>query len=282
MYTIGTMYLAAEYDFKSVNSSDKKFYHYTQMKNVENICIGNNKTRYWFASNIMSMNDNDETKLHDADKERVYVISFSNSEAKKENIPMWFLYGGVTGRGARIGLTKNAMNILINGIQCAYQISESCEINTKKEYKLGIDFDLYYAWVNYSKNPFKEKNEKNKYAIKGIDWKYEKEFRIILVFKESIGKRVAIKINDKVFSNSIKGGVHVGLGPEEDTKINIIEKATLWNLHKAKIRPCNISTNMQILKRNVDSIIDNLEDIFSAMSAVQKESFEEKYKELVE
>ena len=49
------------------------------------------------------MNDLREADLHGAEKEDIFVQCFCNSDTEK--IPMWYLYGGIVGRGASIGFT---------------------------------------------------------------------------------------------------------------------------------------------------------------------------------
>lgn len=90
------------------------------------------------------MNDLHARDLHMTTGTNVFGLCFCNSDM--DNITMWYLYSGISGQGAQIGITAKGMHGLISSIKTACAV-ENNQIGRKLE--LGIDFDLEYGWIYY-------------------------------------------------------------------------------------------------------------------------------------
>ncbi len=88
-------------DGNAKDFSQTKFWYYTKVDTVSKIL----ESRSFHVSNLARMNDKAEALLHDSDKEKVHALCFCNSRSEK--IPMWYLYAGLSGKGAAIGITPS-------------------------------------------------------------------------------------------------------------------------------------------------------------------------------
>ena len=99
-------------------SSSYTFWIYTSIGNLNDIL----KSGYFFASNLAIMNDKNEKELHPNNSESVHALCFCNSNTEK--IPMWYLYGGITGKGCALGVTPAKMRDWIRMIKEVYVVVE--------------------------------------------------------------------------------------------------------------------------------------------------------------
>jgi hypothetical protein len=98
---------------RSAQEIGKKFYHHTTKESVFNILRPDEKgNRFFFLRNILEMNDRDESKLHKTNGKKIH--SFCTCCTKYEKIPLWYMYSGICGDGARIGITPGKMLNFIN------------------------------------------------------------------------------------------------------------------------------------------------------------------------
>ena len=171
------------------------------------------------------MNDLAEADLHADENQRVFVLSLCNSEAL--NIPAFYLYGGIDGKGCRIQFTAAKMKEILDSCSVSFV---NKQMRRLKKTVSPSDYDVFYDWIYYiSSNGFCEhgneiasygdfnnavetlKKYNKHYFIKSPIWKYENEFRIVVLFHKNIPyERIAlnyrIKDNDR--------GISVKLGPE--------------------------------------------------------------------
>ncbi len=66
------------------------------------------------------MNDQEEANRHLKDQERVFALCFCNSNTEK--IPLWYLYSGLSGKGAALGFTAAKMMKWLESIQTVYGV----------------------------------------------------------------------------------------------------------------------------------------------------------------
>ena len=243
--------------------SSTKFCHYTSLANARNIL----SSECFFLSSYNKMNDLAEADLHADENQRVFVLSLSNSEAL--NIPAFYLYGGIDGKGCRIQFTEAKMKEILDG--CSVSFVNKHMKKLKKTVNPS-DYDVLYDWIYYiSFNGYCEhrneskpyagftsaveelKKEKKHYFIKSPIWKYENEFRIVVVFRENIPyERIAlnfrIKDNDR--------GISVKLGPEttQEEYRNLSDEFLDYGISNCKqssdqkIRMGLIARNKELLK----------------------------------
>lgn len=239
-------------DFSTIN-----FWYYTSLSTANKIL--DNKCVY--ISNLSKMNDIDEATLHNDEKRFVHCFCLCNSSS--ERIPMWYLYSGISGKGAALGLTPATMIKLINSIETVSTTDGSVTL-----YK-GKDFDLDFGWIFYRKADQTDKIfyrnrwyslndpssfEFNNYFIKSYPWEYEREFRIVIHNKtgisydrlvinlapvyEQIRLKLAPEITDELFSNLL---------PQLHGINKFLSKKTLHS---------DLSINMNLFQRNFDGFLE--------------------------
>lgn len=248
---------------KSSRISNYDFWHYTSLYAVNEILKG----KEFRISNINGMNDNEEKRIHEDNLNNTFCLCFCNSNTEK--IPLWYLYSGISGRGAAIGLTPATMTSLISSVDCikAYK-DKNCKDNDILE--KGKDFDIEYGWVYYRKGKRKSqilykmkwyslndcKNfEKDNYFIKSYPWEYEKEFRIIIHNKTS--KRYEkLGINIENIYEKLKLKLAPELSSEDGLSlIEQYEEIKNFSLKKPLIKS-DLDIKMDLCKRNYDSFLD--------------------------
>ena len=239
--------------------SNYSFWYYTSLYTAN--LILNNKCIY--LSNLALMNDVDEAKLHDHNKDFVHCFCLCNSDTEK--IPMWYLYAGITGQGISLGFSPSVMLELIKSIDTLTTPDKSVIL------KKGVDFDLDYGWIFYRKKDsprqvmFKRKwyslndpesFEKDNFFIKSYPWEYEKEFRIVV--KNKTGQKY-----DKLVLNISKvyEKIKIRLAPElsneefEDMIVNLPGFLTFFTRTTQKSK---LSINMNLCKRNFAGFLEYL------------------------
>lgn len=224
------------------------FYHYTKMGNLEKILENNS----FLLTRVGESNDPMEKKLN----ENVYSYHFCFSTGENENLPLWYLYSGVEGKGARISLTKSKVYKLIS--QGTYTLVEYDDGIVKNGFQLSlneeIDFDLRFQDVVYVKekdefvdlkyntmtnyNKIKTENfatfkNNNSAFIKSLIWYYEKETRLVATLKPQIvekldkNKKYAIKLSFNHLPEFRKN-IKLTLAPEclADSEVFTFEQIT--------------------------------------------------------
>lgn len=242
---------------KAKDFSDYSFWYYTSVKTanliLQNKCI--------HISNLTNMNDVDESKLHNEEKDFVHCLCLCNSNTEK--IPMWYLYSGITGKGVALGLTPSVMLELIRSIDTVTNVEGNVILKRDKDFILDCGWIFYRKIDNTSKVMFKRKwysltdpdrFEKDNYFIKSYPWEYEKEFRIVIHNKTKIPyDKLVINIEDIYKKLKIK------LAPEISNdlsnyllpELNVLTSLSLKSVHKS-----NLGINMNLCKRNFDCFLD--------------------------
>lgn len=258
------------------------FWHYTTLSTADKIL----ESESIHVGLMANMNDLDETELHAVDAARVYSVCFCNSDTEK--IPMWYLYAGISGKGATVGLTPSVMKLLIDSLDTVYAYKS--ENGTKAEIPLtkNKDFNVEYGWVFYRKKEQpsqvmykgqwyeltdQEAFETNNYFIKSYPWEYEKEFRIVIHNKTDVCyDHLALKFSEKIYKK-----LKVKLAPEQKEitaeqlpKLKGFQKYLLTKLEKSAL-----NINMNLCKRN-------LEGFWDYVKTVQPTSLTDEEKEVLE
>ena len=240
--------------------SNNPFWHYTRLKTASEILDGS----CFHVRNMSSMNDIDEKNMHCSNSEFTHCLCFCNS--KTEKIPMWYLYSGISGKGAAIGLTPSNLIYLLKSID------EVTTVDKKTVLKKDKDFDIEYGWTFYRKKDspsqvmYKgnwysltdpEAFENNNYFIKAYQWEYEKEFRIVIHNNTKISyDKLVIDIS------SVYKKLKLKLAPE----ISKQEFASLIPSHKGFMRYLSempsysdLGINMNLFERNFEGFLDYIE-----------------------
>lgn len=256
-----------------VEKTSSGFYHYTTLQAAKNILSEDDKNYIW-VSPISRMNDLHERELHARTGKNVFCLCLCNSEI--DNIPMWYLYSGISGQGVRIGITAKRMHSLLQNIKSIYAV-ENNQIGRKLE--LGVDFDLEYGWIYYrnADKLVKYRNqyytladslaefERDNYLVKDMEWNYEKEFRIIFHIKDAPPEKIALPIQKQMLMKN--GGLTVKLAPELrpiDKEIVEQEKyAEVFGMPAKKIKFSKLKIKMDLITRNQKTIIEKFSDVIS-------------------
>ncbi len=264
--------------------SDKYFSYYTSEATAMKILRPGNADGKccFFVSSIKVMNDPKESENHAEDADRVYCLCFSNYAG--ELLPMWYLYGGISGKGVRISFTPKKLGMIIDGIS-----SGSAEIyriaDNKVDYNAPVsheDFELSCGWVYYYDNEehiyYRDKlygtdGSENGDAEFGTDnyfhkqkaWCYEKEFRIVFKLRESVGDRIAL-VFDKA---GLEKGMRVTLAPNflDDSGADLLnEYADKFGVKSNKLKVSVLDAKYDLIGRNKESIAENFDALLAELS----------------
>ncbi len=239
--------------------SNTKFCHFTSTDNARDIM--NSETFY--LSKYDNMNDLAEAALHSDEKNKVFVLCFSNSESL--NIPAYYLYGGIDGKGCRIQFTDAKISEIIQNNSLYYinkRLKPLKKEIPKTEYKVYCDWIYYisadgycehkkdgpkrYKSIDEALNELKTDNKH--YFVKNPIWKYENEFRIVVVFNQDIEyDKIALKFHIK---DSDKG-VSISFGPEttENEYLALSKEFCEYGVSKNK-KTTDYAISMNLVARN--------------------------------
>lgn len=245
-------------DTKDIKSSTK-FCHYTTIDSARNILSSN----CFYLSKFNYMNDLKEAKLHRFETDNVFSLSFCNSDSI--NIPLFYLYSGIDGKGCRIQFTDAKIREIVKNCKVHY-VNKSFKV-LKKEINPS-EYDILFDWIYYTSTDgfcsHKHDDDKkyqsideaidtlqnyNKhYFIKKPIWKFENEFRIIIKFKSPVKyDRISLDFNIKENEKSIS----VLCAPEinDAEYIEIADEFRDYDIHKVN-RSSDYGVSMNLLKKN--------------------------------
>lgn len=204
----------------------KGFYHYTKLEIIEKILL----SREILMCVVGNSNDPMESKI----SENKQNFHFCFSTGINENLPMWYLYAGVDGKGGCLHFTKSMIYELIeNGKFILTEIDEKrnivegskriplkkeeyeCKIqdivyvdthDEEKDKKVSLKYNTMTNYDKISKTEFEKFQKKNQEFIKSLIWYYEKETRILVKLTEK-GKKylnpekkyaIAVKLEEEL------------------------------------------------------------------------------------
>ena len=192
------------FDNNELSTHHTYYYHYTSLKNIDNIL----KEKSIYLTPNAERNDAAENKRGIGN-----ISSFSAcfSTGTSENLPMWYLYSGIDGKGGRIGFKKKSFVELKNNSDVylakvekdikPYKILDK-KILEKDDYDIICRDILYIGEDTSSRELYRSKYNgdtinkiskpvydaiADKYSnfIKGLIWFYEKETRIQVNIKNN-------------------------------------------------------------------------------------------------
>lgn len=221
--------------------SRKSFWHYTSAYSAK--LILNNQ--YFLTNHLKNVNDLNELK-NQKNPELYHILCFCNTDSEK--IPMWYLYSGINGDGVAIGYTPGLFKKWINQL----------EVYTLDDKKLENDeFEVKTDWIHYVKkgksktvkyrNKFSQFKGCPAYFKKDYPWEFENEFRIVIKTNEKYD-RLILKLPD-VILNKLK----LKTAPEHND----------FKFKDLKILQSELNIKMNLIHRNADSIILNIDKILT-------------------
>ena len=209
------------------------YFHYSSLGGIDGI-LGN-KT-IWI-SNFNAFNDKAEARRLNK-PEMCFALCFSTG--LNENLPLWYMYSGLSGHGGRIRLTPKGIAKLLNkatyelserdsdghphGIRIPLEPGRSIEVSFRDVLYCGDgsggNMDLKYNTMTNHIFPFSQKEEINRRFegfVKSLIWYYEKETRLLIRLTGEAQKYIAPEKDYMVllhFDDSVYKMMSVTLGPE--------------------------------------------------------------------
>jgi len=251
------------------NFSSNTFWYYTRSSTANFIL---QSSSFW-ARAVSVMNDKHEADTYGDDSNFIHALCFCNSDTEK--IPMWYLYAGLTGRGASIGLTPSVMIKFLLSIQTVKTPNHEILVQ-------GKDFELEYGWIFYRKPQnnteifYRQKRyfitdapsefDRNNYFIKDYPWEYEKEFRILI--KNKTGKEFEHLEID--FPSNLYQKLKIRFAPEiseEEIRKIISEEEEFKKYTFSKILRSDLQISMNLFDRNKKDIIENIPSFIDTNNA---------------
>lgn len=212
------------------------FFHYTKLNSIEKIL----KDKRFLMFHPGDSNDPEEKEI--LEKEHKFYLCFSTGV--NENLPLWYLYAGVKGKGGCIRFTQSMIYELIEkGEFSLVELEDDKKIVKGMEYEKKLEKDEYectlqdvvYAgdskkgnfenlkyntMTNYdqiTKDEYKKFKNNNQEFVKSLIWYYEKETRLLLKLTEKgikkleQGKKYAVSIR---FPKQVYKKINLVLAPE--------------------------------------------------------------------
>lgn len=202
------------------------YYHYTHNEAVDSIL---KDEKIWISSMLYS-NDTTEKTACEENTYKMFQLCFATGIS--ENLPLWFLYSGINGYGARLGWKQadikdwikpenmelwlwkksdKSMTKLICGKNCEIKFQDILYLRRE-----GRQYRIKHNNVqdNIPLEVIEEYKKNNPTFYKGLIWFYEKETRLTveitdlsLINKEEIEKekdsyRIELKIPVNVYKNT--------------------------------------------------------------------------------
>ena len=239
------------------------FWQYTRLELADLILSAGS----FRISNLNGMNDLDEAKMHETNRDRVFVLCFCNSDTEK--IPMWYLYSGLTGKGAAIGFTPGNMLKWLKSIQRGEITIRGIKAGQKKDegkvLMVENDIDFKFGWVYYQPKAEPQRLfyrnkwyctddvdafQKDNYFIKYYPWEYEREYRLVFITEEPY-EAIFVDIPEEI-NNAAK----VKLAPEL-TEAEVKNHRCLKKIGQS-LKPAysGLSIRMNLFNRNKQCLLD--------------------------
>ena len=180
--------------------------HYTSIDTINKILEG----KTFRLTSVTGFNDTMDTGQFGDAAGDYFSLCFSTGV--NENLPLWYLYSGINGKGGRIQMTKDAVRSLIENGRFRLCRSAPTEYQDFPELEPGNDMELefrdmvyvreleesktcslkYNTMTNYQvpKEEFRKYKENHCGFCKGLIWYYEKETRLLAWVKEEAKARL--------------------------------------------------------------------------------------------
>lgn len=219
--------------------SHTKYFHYTKLDSIENILKNNS---FWLSC-IDGFNDLIDKKQFGDESQQKEYYSLCFSTGINENLSLWYLYGGINGKGGRIQMTKAVIkNLVKDGKYYLYEYDEknkklvgssAIELTAGDNAEFLFKDVIYYSelggktslkyntMTNYKFEDLTFLKEKYNKFLKGLIWYYEKETRLVIhlkgnaleIIKDNTDKKYIVLLT---FDDSLKKKINIDFGPETD------------------------------------------------------------------
>jgi len=228
---------------RALNHSNK-YYHYTTLDTISSII----EKKQFRLSCVSRFNDTNDSNQFGEDACLFYAMCFC--VGKRENLPLWYLYSGVDGKGGRLGFTASALKKILDEAKfmfCEYDYNHPPEdpqgeiLERGKDFEwtahdvLYVNFDVESPCVMRYSNLVNEEipaEEAKKYLAKhpgfkkDLIWSYEKETRLLIKLIGEKANQVAAN-KDKTYAVFLKFGdpskrMSLEVAPERQDKAEVL------------------------------------------------------------
>lgn len=170
------------------------YFHYTKLEIADSIL----RNREFWLSNVSGFNDTVDSRQFGEGEQPYFSLCFSTGLS--ENLPLWYLYSGIDGHGARLQVSKTWVRDLIR--HGTFHLSRIEDNKAKRimaltiQESMELEFrDVIYAqprdscyalkyntMTNYQipTHEFEKYMAKHIGFCKGLIWYYEKETRLLV------------------------------------------------------------------------------------------------------
>lgn len=229
--------------FEHLNKDKKKYYHYTSLGALDAIL----KDKQFVISNVNRFNDKKDREQFGDENEQKRFFSLCFSRGTEENLPLWYMYSGVNGKGGRLCFKYNKIQKLVsdkldNGelrfslYEYDYEnhktIGEKiCDLQNGLNCEIKLH-DVLYSRIEENKARLKFNTMTNNGVIgvdqlnyymdkncgfnKGLIWFYEKEERLLIEINDETAKSLEANKQYAVICKlkDIIKFVQITIGPE--------------------------------------------------------------------
>lgn len=206
--------------FEHLNKKGKRYFHYTSLKALDAIL----ETKEFIISNVKCFNDKKDSAQFGDENEQKRFFSLCFSRGTEENLPLWYMYSGVNGKGGRLCFTYNKIQKLIsdkldNGelrfslweydYDNHKKINKECDLQNDSNCRIKLH-DVLYSRIEEKDNKKQarlkfntmtnngvidaeqlEKYKDNNCGFnKGLIWFYEKEERLLIEINDETAKEL--------------------------------------------------------------------------------------------
>ncbi len=205
-------YLTREYEHS-------KYIHYTKLEVIDSIL----KSCEFWVSDVRELNDRKDREQFDGTA--YFTLCFSTGV--NENLPLWYLYSGIDGKGGSIIFTKAKIKKLIQeGKYELWEFENNNKLRKVCDIKNGENAEISFVDVLYANKDIETKQRKPqnvalKYNtmtnynitneefevfkkthcgnIKGLIWYYEKETRLLVRLDDELSAKINYKDNPRKY-----------------------------------------------------------------------------------
>ena len=239
------------------------FYHYTKLETIEKILEGNNFLLFHPGDS------NDPAEKTIQEKEYKFYLCFSTGI--NENLPLWYLYSGMDGKGGQLSFTKSLIYDLLHKGKYSLVERKGADSKTiladreeillseddfectlqdvlyfgKTDQKIDLKYNTMTNHNQISCTEFEKFQNNNQEFVKSLIWYYEKETRLLVKLTEKgtrhlkDGKFYAIKLSFGHLEN-VRKKMKLVLAPEVETMEGYIKNEDYPHIYKFLFDTSNV------------------------------------------
>lgn len=219
-----------------------QYCHYTRLSALDSIL----QSKTIRLSSVTGFNDEVDKQQFGNFEEQILYYSLCFSTGVNENLPLWYLYSGMDGQGARIRMSKSTITKLLKNAKYTLLVEDYSSKEVKRielgptDREMIFEDVLYYrehegidkvdvkynTMTNYSipLDEFMIYKQDHKGFLKGLIWFYEKETRLLIKLRGRVADSIKNRIEDiklgqlkcvvELSLESVYSKLNIDFGPE--------------------------------------------------------------------